>query len=94
MAEVMSIEKLSAAIEKENQAVERYTKKKEEYEEKIEQSKARIAEYEMMLNSQRYSALSKAAAAGGVSMEDLLLAFANGDFLSLQERYEAQKNHE
>lgn len=93
MAEVLSIEKLDALIKREQQNLEKFTQKKAEYEKKIEQTEAKIDEYKVMQNAQRYKALSNAAAAGGINIEDVIAALQSGDLLSLQVRMEAQKEN-
>lgn len=98
MAEVVTIEKLDVMIKREQQNKEKLAQKKAEYEEKIKeidekinQSDAKIDEYIVMQNAQRYKALTSAAAAGGIDIDDILMALQTGDLLSLQERIEAQK---
>lgn len=88
----MKSEKLTLLIEKEKSNLKNLKQKREELDEKIKQSETKLAEYEMMDNSQKYDALSNLVTQSGLSVDDLLLALQRGDLLALQEQMEGAQS--
>lgn len=85
----MTSEKLAAMIAREKKILETNMAKKAELDEKIRKSEAKLQEYEIMQNSQKYNDLASLARDKGFSLEDVLVALQSGDLLALQERMEA-----
>lgn len=87
----MTSDKLRILIEKEKNRLERLKTKRAELDESIKQSEAKLNEYEMMDNSQKFGAISDVVSRSGLSVEDLLAALQKGDLLSLQEQIEEKQ---
>lgn len=85
----MTNEKLNAQIEKEKSNLDKLLKQREALDAKIKKSQTKLAEYEMLSNSQKFGALSAVVNKSGLSVDDLLAALASGDLITLQERMEA-----
>lgn len=90
----MNNSKLTGLIEKEQENLEKLRKKKAELDEKIKKSEAKLQEYEMMNNSRKFDMLQGVVKGTGLSVDDIMLALQNGDFLSLQEQMEAKAKEE
>ena len=90
----MTSDKLAAAIARERKNLESYEAKMAEYQEKIRRSKAKLHDYEVMQNSQKYGEVLDLVKESGISLEDMLAALQSGDLLALQERMEAVKQAE
>lgn len=86
---MMSNEQLDKVIQKEEEKLAALKKRKAEIEDKIKKSESKIQQHQLMRNSNQFTAFFSAAQQKGVSMEEMLQALQAGDFLSLQERIEA-----
>lgn len=85
----MTSDKLTKAIEREKKNIERYEAMIADYTEKARASRAKLQQYEMMQNSQMFSALADIARKKSLSVDAILAALQSGDLLSLQEQMEA-----
>lgn len=85
----MTTEKLANAIEKEKKLLAGYRKKRVELDDKIKKSEAKLHQYEMMQNSEKFNAVAALVSQSGLSMEAVISALQNGDLLALQEQMEA-----
>lgn len=90
----MTSEKLAAAIAREKKNLENYEAKIAEYQDKARRSKAKLHDYEVMQNSQKYGEVLDLVKESGISLEDMLAALQSGDLMALQERMEAVKQEE
>lgn len=90
----MNNSKLAGMIEKEQENLDKLKKKRADLDEKIRKSEAKLQEYEMMNNSRKFDMLQGVVKGTGLSMDDIMLALQNGDFLSLQEQMEAKEKEE
>lgn len=84
----MSSKNLEAMIAKEEKALEGYKNKIAEYERKAKDSEAKLEEYRMMQNSQKFSEMADIIKQSGLSMDDLIVAIQSGNLLDLQEKME------
>lgn len=87
----MTSEQLTALIAKEKKTLDGLKAKKVDLEDKIRKSEAKLQQYEMMADSQKFAALSDVVKKSGISVEDVLAALQNGDLLALQEQMEASR---
>lgn len=83
-----SVETIAEMMQKEQAKVAKLKEQRAALDEKIHASETKIAEYEMTLNGNKYTALLSALN-GKVSVDDIMTAVRNGDFLSLQEKLES-----
>ena len=90
----MTSEKLAAAIAREKKNLENYEAKMAELQEKAKRCRAKLHEYEVMQNSQKFGEVVNLVKENGISLEDMLAALQSGDLLALQERMEAVKQAE
>ena len=86
----MGNNKLAGLIAKEQENIDKLKKKRADLDEKIRKSEAKLQEYEMMNNSRKFDMLQGVVKETGLSMDDIMSALQNGDFLALQEQMEAK----
>lgn len=84
-------ESLSVLLDKEREKLDKLLEKRKSVEAMIKVTKDNIARYEQMANAKRFDNLADALDAQGISVEDIFAAIRNGDFLSLQEKMEAER---
>lgn len=80
---------LESLIQAEQKKLEKLEEKQADIAKKIKVCKDTIHRYQMMKDSQQFSAISNALDGVGISIEDVLSAIAAGDMLSLQEKIES-----
>ena len=85
----MTSEKLNALIEKEKKNLVKFKAKKAEYDEKVKKTEAKLQQYEMLQNNDKFNALTNIVQQSGLSMEDVFAALQSGNLLDLQEQMEA-----
>lgn len=82
---------LDNMIKKEQEKVMKLKQKRTEIDEKIKKSNNNIAKYTLMQDHNRYKTLTNVLEKKGVSLDDILLAFQQGDLLTLQEKVEEEE---
>lgn len=79
---------LDNMIKKEQVRVMKLKEKRAEIDEKIKKAENNITKYTLMQDQNRYKTLTNVLEKKGVSLDDILLAFQQGDLLTLQEKIE------
>lgn len=85
--------KLNEKIVKEQEKLNTYKEKRADLDEKIKECEANIERLTLTKNSQKYEVFSNTVQKNGLTMDDILSALQSGDFLSLQEKMEADSPH-
>lgn len=82
---------LEEMIKKEEGNLKRYKDKMAEYATKVKATESRLAELNMMKDSQQLNQIQNMMSQNGLSMADFLAALQSGDMLTLQEKMEASQ---
>lgn len=85
-------ESLGEMLKREQDKLVKLTEKRDELEAEIKTTRANIRRLQTLSDAKQFATFSNALDKAGVSMEDILFAVANGDFLTLQEKLDAKAN--
>ena len=66
--------------------------KRQKLDEKIKASEDKIEKYTLIMNQRQFSEVTDVLSVKGLSLEEVLAAIKNGDFLSLQEKIKDKEN--